>query len=189
MALPDVPAIKQYLRIEHTAEDVLLTALRARAIAMLETWLDCPLEAREQTATDWAVSDGPNPVRVLIFPRRPIGDTVAVVDGEGTTVAATTYRVDQVGGMVKAKDGYAFTDGPYTLTTECGLSLFEDWEARIEPVLGFCILDLVADLYQKRTPTATSTAGGGTSISWDVSRETSERVIATMQALRLPVAV
>lgn len=189
MALPDVQAVKQYLRIEHTAEDVLLVALLARARAMLETWLDVPLVARSQTATDWATSDGPNPVRVLIFPRRPIGDTVTVVDGEGTTVDPDTYRVDQVGGMVKAKDGYAFTEAPYTLTTACGLSLFEDWESRIEPVVAFCILDLVADLYQKRTPTASSTSGGGTSISWDVSRDTSERVIATMQALRLPVAV
>jgi hypothetical protein len=189
MALLTREDAKQYLRIEHTAEDLLIDALIVRAKAELETWLDVPLTAREQTATDWASSDGPNPVRVLIFPRRPIGATITVVDGEGTTVASTTYRVDQVGGMVKAKDGYTFTEAPYTLTTECGLSLLEDWNDRVEPVVNLCLMDLVADLYQKRTPTATGTNGGGTSISWDVSRETSDRVRATMQALRLPVAV
>ena len=60
--------------------------------------------------------------------------------------------------------------------------------ARIEPLLNEMILDLAADLYQRRTPGAASEKAGDTTISWDTSRETVARVMKSLRLLRLGVA-
>jgi hypothetical protein len=72
VALPTSTDLKDYLRIETNAENPLLAALVARAQAMLEGWIDCPITAEAQTAVDRAESLD-EPVTSLIFPRRPIG--------------------------------------------------------------------------------------------------------------------
>lgn len=187
MALPTVSDLKSYLRIESNAENTLLTALLARAQAQMEVWIDCPITAESQTAIDRAsVIDG-NVCTSLIFPRRPIGTTVTVVDSDGVTFDSAGYWVDGNSGVIYAKDGYSFPFGPYTITATCGLSLRGDY-ARIEPVLSQCILDLAADLYQKRTPNASSESAAGTSISWDVSRDTAARVLKVLRTFKLAVA-
>ena len=187
MALPTVSNLKDYLRIETTAEDTLLQALLDRAKAQLEVWIDTPITATNVTAVDRADVITPQVATSLIFPQRPIASSITVVDSEGTTVPATEYTVNKASGVIYANEGYSFPYGPYTITATCGLSLRGDY-ARIEPMLAQCIIDLAADLYQKRTPNASSESAAGTSISWDVSRETAARVLKTMRAFKLAVA-
>lgn len=183
MALPTYVDLKSYLRIETTEEDALLTVLLTRATAMLETWIDVPIVARSRTVIDRA--EGLNPARSLIFPGRPIA-SVTVVDGNGALV--TDYTVDAASGLIYATNGYRFVEGPYQLTAFCGLSLRSDY-AMLEPLISGMIIDLAADLYQRRTPGASSETGAGTSISWDASRETVARVMKSLRALRLVVAI
>jgi hypothetical protein len=73
------------------------------------------------------------------------------------------------------------------VTAQVGLSLRPDY-ARLEPLLAQAIIDLAADLYQRRTPGASSETGAGTTISWDVSRETVARVMRDLRLLKLAVA-
>ena len=183
MALVTASDLKTYLRIEQNAEDGLLALLVARAVAMLELWTDTPITARTESAVDRA--DGLQAATSLVFPRRPIG-SVAVTDADGAMVDAANYWVDAPSGMVWGKGDYTFVNGPYTITASVGLSLSPKY-ASWEPVLNQCILDLAADLYQRRTPGAASETGAGTSIGWDVSRETIARVQKTLRVFKLPV--
>jgi hypothetical protein len=185
VALPTSTDLKTYLRIETNAENALLAALVARAQAMVEGWIDCPITAESQTAVDRAESLD-EPVTSLIFPRRPIA-SVSITDSEGATVDPTTYTVYGASGMVYAKPLTSFYNGPYTITASCGLSLRSDY-ARMEPLLTEMILDLAADLYQRRTPGAASEKAGDTTISWDASRETVARVVKSLRLFRLGVA-
>lgn len=187
MALPTVADLKSYLRIETTAEDTLLTALIARAKAQLEVWVDAPITATNVTAVDRADVITPQVATSLIFPQRPIASSITVVDSEGTTVPAAEYTVNTASGVIYANEGYSFPYGPYTITASTGLSLRGDY-ARIEPILSQCIIDLAADLYQKRTPNASTETAAGTSISWDVSRDTAARVLKVLRAFKLAVA-
>jgi len=185
VALPSVADLKSYLRIESTAEDTLLAALMARAKAMLEGWIDVPITAETQTAIDRADALDV-PVTSLVFPRRPCTIT-SVVDTDGVTVAAADYWVDGTSSVIYGKD-VSFPYGPYTITASVGLSLRADY-ARIEPLISEAIIDLAADLYQRRTPGAASETAAGTTISWDVSRETVARIMKTLRTLRLGVAL
>ena len=187
MALPTVNDLKSYLRIESNAENTLLQALLDRAKAQLEIWTDVPITAVSTTAIDRAdVIDGQTCVS-LIFPQRPINTTATIVDSEGTALASDEYTINTASGVIYANAGYSFPYGPYTITTTCGLSLRGDY-ARIEPILSQCIIDLAADLYQKRTPNASSESAAGTAISWDVSRDTAARVLKVLRAFKLVVA-
>jgi hypothetical protein len=174
--------LKNYLRIESSNEDLLCTALLQRAVAMLELWMDVPITARSRTVFDHVGGEA----RALVFPGRPIG-SVSVVDMDGATVDPALYTVDASAGMVYGKGSAFFANGPYQVTAFCGLSLRSDY-AQIEPLLSGMIIDVAADLYQRRTPGASSETGAGTSISWDVSRETVARVIKSLRGLRLGVA-
>jgi hypothetical protein len=186
VALPTGSDLKTYLRIEHNTENALLDALVARAQAMLESWLDVPLTAEAQTAIDRADALD-TAATSLVFPRRPIA-SVTVTDADGGTVDAARYWVDGVAGMIWGKDGYAFVRGPYTIAATCGLSLVPRYAA-LEPVLSQAVLDVAADLYQRRTPGAASETGAGTNITWDVSRETVARVMKTLRVFKLGVAL
>lgn len=186
MALPTLSDIKAYLRIETTAEDALLTALLARAQAQVEVYCDVPITAASSTFVDeGSVLD--RPLVSLVFPRRPIG-SVSVTDADGVTVPASSYRVNASAGMIIGNDEGVFVNAPYTITCQCGLSLRPDY-ARIEPIINQLILDLAADLYQRRTPSAASESAAGTSVSWDTSREASARALKAIRALKLGIAL
>ena len=185
MALPTVSDLKSYLRIESTAEDTLLTALMLRAKAMLEQWIDVPITAEAQTSVDRAEALA-MPVTSLVFPRRPFTVT-SVVDMDSVTVPNTDYYVDGKSGIIYGKTGVTFPYGPYTITATCGLTLRSDY-ARLEPLLAEVIIDLAADLYQRRTPGASSETAAGTTVQWDASRETVARIMKTLRLLRLGVA-
>jgi hypothetical protein len=186
VALPTVADLKSYLRIEIAAEDALLAQLLARAQAMLAQWIDTPLTAVPMSAIDRATSLSA-PVRSLLFPCRPI-TAPSIVDATGTLVPATDYWTDGAAGVIYAKDGVSFPFGPYTITASCGLTLRQDY-ARLEPLLAEAILDLAADLYQRRTPGAASEKAGDTTLTWDASRETVARVMKTLRLLKLGVMV
>jgi hypothetical protein len=187
VALPTVTDLKSYLRIESNAENTLLTALLARAQAQVELWIDCPVTAVSQTSIDRALTLADYPVMSLVFPRRPIAVT-SITDGDGVVVPTDEYWVDGAAGMIYAEPGYSFANGRYTITANCGLSLSQHY-ALWEPVISQCIIDLAADLYQKRTPNAASETSAATTITWDVSRDTAARVLKVLRALKLPVAV
>lgn len=185
MALPTTADLKSYLRIETSAEDTLIAALLGRAKAMLEMWTDTPITATSQTAIDRADALD-MPVTSLVFPRRPCVVT-AIADSDGTAVAVADYWVDGRSGVIYGKDGATFPYGPYTITANVGLSLRQDYAA-LEPLLNEAILDLAADLYQRRTPGAAAETAAGTSVTWDASRETVARVMKTLRLLKLGVA-
>ncbi len=186
MALPTVTDLKSYLRIESNAENTLLTALLARAQAQVELWIDCPITAVSQTYVDRCETDADKPVLSLVFPRRPIA-AVSITDADGVTVPATDYWVSGATGMIYAEGGASFSNPRYTITASCGLSLSQHYTLW-EPVISQCILDLAADLYQKRTPNAGSETSAATTITWDVSRETAARVLKVLRVFKLPVA-
>lgn len=185
MALPTVNELKAYLRIETTAEDTLLSALLARAQAMLVGWIDTPIAAVSATAVDRAESLD-RPVTSLVFPRRPCVVT-AITDADGASVATADYTSDPTSGIVYGKRGFTFWNGPYTITANVGLSLRADY-ATLEPLLAECIIDLAADLYQRRTPGAISEKAGDTHVTWDASRETVARIMRSLRLLKLGVA-
>lgn len=186
MALPTVSDLKSYLRIESNAENTLLSALLARAQAQMEIWIDTPITAVSTTAVDRAETISGQVCTSLVFPQRPINTTATIIDSDGTTVASTDYTINTASGVIYANEGYSFPYGPYTITTTCGLSLRGDY-ARIEPILSQCILDLAADLYQKRTPNAARESAADTMIDWDVSRDTAARVLKVLRAFKLAV--
>ena len=184
MALPAAADLKAYLRIETDAEDALLAALMVRARAMLEAWIDTPILTELQTAVDRA--DGER-VTSLVFPRRPAAVTL-VVDGQGATVPSSQYWTSVSSAIVYANEGTSFPTGPYTITAQVGLALRGDY-GRLEPMLAECIIDLAADLYQRRTPGAASETAAGTTVNWDASRETVARIMKSIRTLRLGVAL
>lgn len=186
MALPSVADLKSYLRIESNAENTLLTALLARAKSQMELWIDCPITATAQTFVDPCYQDSGKPVTSIVFPRRPIAVT-SIVDADGVTMPTTEYWVDGSAGMIYSETGYSFSNPRYTITANVGLSLSQQYTTW-EPVISQCILDLAADLYQKRTPNASAESAAGTSISWDVSRDVAARVLKVIRAFKLPVA-
>lgn len=184
MALPTVNDLKGYLRIETSAEDTLLGALLARARAQVEVWLDVPITATNVVTIDRATAISGMVPTSLVCNQRP-ANVVSVTDTNG--VAVTDYTVNAASGVIYASEGGSFPYGPYTIVASTGLSLRGDY-ARIEPALSQCILDLAADLYQKRTPNAASESAADTAIAWDVSRETAARVLKVLRAFKLPVA-
>jgi hypothetical protein len=185
MPLVTASDLKTYLRIESPAEDALLAALVQRARSTIETWIDTPILAEVQTAIDAA--DSPiEPVPSLVFPRRPVFVTL-IVDRNGETVPATQWWQNPVSGVVYGIGGYYFAFGPYTITAQVGLSLRQDF-GRLEPTINTAILDLAADLYQRRTPGAASETASGTSITWDVGPHAMARAHKTLRSLKLGVA-
>jgi uncharacterized phiE125 gp8 family phage protein len=181
MALPTLTDLKTYLRIESSVEDALLTTLLTRARAQLEAWIDCPIALTTLTHVE-RIDDA---WVSIVLPRRYVS-SVSIVDSDGVTMPSTDYWVDSSAGIIWAELGVVFTSPRYTITAQYGLvnaQMYSTWE----PMLNQCIIDLAADLYQRRTPYASSESAAGTSISWDVSREVSSRVIKDLRLLKLPV--
>lgn len=189
MALPSVLDLKEYLRIEHTSEDALIKQLLQRAVSTVEMYLgQVPITAISgQTAIDPSqdVVAPSSAVTRLLLPYRPIA-VQSVVSASGETVPSTDYLVRAAYGFIDAVSGVSFDDGPYTITYQYGLSLMPTYQT-FSPVINAAIIDVAADLYQRRTSSATSTTSNGTSISWDVSSAVAARVAGTLRAFRRPV--
>jgi hypothetical protein len=171
MALPTVQDCKDYLRIEHTAEDAMLTRMLAQAVAAIESEIGRPIEYLRRT---FILEERPSAVAVdkIFVPLFPIGveDSSAatmdltLTDADATLlVEDTDYRLDTRTGVITGIDR-SFCSYPYTIVCDVGLEALEEYTTRVEPVLSLVILDFVADRYQRRNPAASQeTTGGGVS--------------------------
>ena len=186
MALPTTAECKAYLRVEHTAEDALLDGLLASATAAVEAHVGRPLAAVARTFVDPAETQLLHrSVTQLLIPVTPVstadGEAPVVTDADGTVVDASTYRLDAETGQLIAHRGVSFDNGPYTIATKVGLSARSDYATRVEPVLRSAILDTVADLYQRRNPSAQAEgAGGGVYTQFAAGAGLPARVIAML---------
>lgn len=171
MSLPTLQDAKDYLRIQTLAENVVVTALLARAQAMVETYLGVRITAAEETVTDHTERSARAYARVttLQLPRYPFAATnpaPVVVDAQGQTVDPATYTLEPRFGQLLGNPGVSFDNGPYAITATVGLSAHPDYATRIEPLVSAAILDLVADLYQRRNPAASNESEGGVSVTY-----------------------
>lgn len=179
MALPTLTTFKAYCRVETTAEDTLLTGLLASATARITAWLNRAITALSRA---YVIEDprgsalGVNRlsydpragVPFIRIPDAPVASSPApvIVDADGDTVDASTYRIDNTTGIVR---GICTTFGrfPYTATATTGLATRSDYTTNVEPVIAQAILDLGADLHQRRNPAATQeTDGAGGSVTF-----------------------
>ena len=164
MALPTVDDLRDYLRVTHTAEDMLLERLLKQARAGVEAYIRRPIEARPVTVTVDATYTGPPFYGWrLQLPFSPVEGPVTVTDEEGTTLTETTdYTVQAATGRIRAVSGGAgLASGPYAVTAVTGLSLRPDYADFVEPAMASAIIDWAADLYQRRNPAASYESGGG----------------------------
>ncbi|MES2524043.1 MAG: hypothetical protein V4617_15155 [Gemmatimonadota bacterium] len=167
MALLTLAQAKAYLKKQTGAEDTLITALLAAAIARVEAFLRRPILELEMEFQEEATGFGGCGVGSLIIPVTPVGELVSVLDRDGTAIDVAELRVGKETGLVKYLDGRDFSAGPYTITAKVGLEFRAGYAERVEPVLNQGICDVVADLYQRRNPAASQeTAGGGVAVSY-----------------------
>lgn len=189
MPLPTLTNAKNYLRIQTGAEDVVLTALLARAQAMVETFIGVRLVAATETMTDWTTDSGRAygaPSR-LQLPRYPFAITApvpTVTDTNAATVDPTTYVLDGRTGQIRGTPGITFANGPYAITASVGWSTHPDYVNQYEALAGAAILDIVADLYQRRNPGAASEAEQGVSVQW-----TADAIPARTRAMLAPLRI
>lgn len=174
MALLTVPQIKDFLRIEHTAEDTRLALWLTMAKGQVEAELGRPITAVASSWTDDGVTNRAyGTVNRLLVPSqfRPftVGGLV-ITDGDAATlVAATDYLAPTTGweGFVLPVAGLTFGNGPYTLSASVGLSTAANYSTVIEPTINAALLDLVSDRWHRRNPNATQeSTGGGVSTSY-----------------------
>lgn len=189
MTLPTATDLKSFLRIETADEDALLAQLLTRAQAMVETYIGRPLIAVPNlTTVDDAITHElygrVTTLQTDLWPIDPAAVTVADADAE--TVDPTTYRIVASRGQIVGLPGTSFVHGPYMITYSAGLSLDPFYGTRIEPLASAAILDVAADLYQRRNPAATQeAAGGGVSVSYktDAIPERTCRMLDGLKAL------
>jgi hypothetical protein len=174
MPLPDDAAVIAYLKLETAAESALVTQLRARAEALVRLFLASEgviVEATAKTYEDvCADRDANGAPTSLLIPDTPVklATPAPVVTGaSGAVVDPATYRVHPETGRIRGRAGVTFTDGPYAIAATVGLGARSDYTTVAEPVLGAAIIDLVADLFQRRNPAAQGEgAGGGVYTQW-----------------------
>lgn len=168
MALPSVAEIKARLRIETDVEDADLALMLASALGTIEEITGRPITATERTfviespATNW---DGVVAVTKFFLPLYPVDpDTVTIEDADGDAI--TEFRVNPATSLITST-GSGFSNFPFTVTADVGLSLMAGYATRVEPILSQVILDLCADWYQRRNPAALAEgAGGGVMTQW-----------------------
>lgn len=186
MALPVLADLKSYCRIQTTAEDTMLTARLAQAQALVEGLLGRPITAAERTDTVWIECSAVE----WTLPVWPVDtDSLVLTDPDGDTVDNATYTVS-LNGVVRSVDldEDVFEAGRYSATYTAGWSSHPDYSAKYEPILAMAILDVAADLYQRRNPAATQeSAGGGIGVTYN-NAGIPDRVMTTLRAL-LPMEV
>ena len=173
MSLPALQDLKDYLRVETTAEDMPLSGMLARAGALARRVLARPIEATPMTYT---IDDrrqsalalnrlSAEPVyrTFLRIPDAPIAASpaVTITDVDGVVRdPADEYRVDLTTGLVRGINGFCFSRFPYTVTATVGLQNRSDYDTVVEPALSQAILDIAADFYWRRNPAATDEMTG-----------------------------
>jgi hypothetical protein len=152
---------KRYLRLQTDEENVLLLGLINAATAMVEAWLGRPIEARSMTFTDSGFDVLGKYMTSLRIPVTPIGSLTSVTDVDGTAIPTTDLRLDATTGIIVRKDGSSFVNGPYTMVAVVGLSASQQYTLGGSAAIQQAVLDIVADLYQRRNPVAGREAEGG----------------------------
>lgn len=169
MALPTVQNCKDYLRIEHSAEDAALSVWLTQSVALVENEIGRPVQV--MTNRTWVLECAHDNISAnkLLVPLYPIAsedssagwDDLTLTDADGTVlVEGTDYRLDIRTGVITGIDR-CFTNYPYTIVADVGLEALPEYATRIEPVMSAAILDVVADRYQRRSPAAITEATGG----------------------------
>jgi hypothetical protein len=177
MALLTVDDAKDYLKIQHDAEDTMLEGWLAMAFAACQNELGRPIETVDDTSWRDMAATGRlyGAVRTLEVPPqyRPFDvGSLVILDVDGVTLLDTEdYWPPLTGmeGVIEARPGMSFANGPYMLTADVGLETRADYSTIIEPAVNAATLDVLADRYQHRNPNATSeSAGGGVSESYEL---------------------
>jgi hypothetical protein len=142
MALPTVQDCKDYLRIEHDAEDTMLTSWLAMALAAATVELGRPITT--VTAQEWEDRVENNAmyksVTKLVIPpeNSPFDPTsLAIEDVDAVALSSTVdyyAAVTGLEGTIRARPGMSFSNGPYTLTADVGLATRSDYSTVVEPV-------------------------------------------------------
>lgn len=166
MSLYTVADLKAYLRVEHGADDALLSALALSAVGMIESYLQRPILSASRTVVDVAQPANGGQVGALLVPTWPIGAVWSVVHDDGEVLDVSTLAIG-ANGMIRRTDGTVFRRGPWSITVTVGLEHDPYYAERVEPVLQQAVRDVVADLYLRRNPAATAeNEGGGVSQSY-----------------------
>jgi uncharacterized phiE125 gp8 family phage protein len=167
MTLYTLADLKAYLRIEHNAEDTLLTGLALSAVSMIESYLHRPIRSAQRTFVDMAQPVGGGRVGALLVPVYPLGTLLSVLHDDGESLDVDTLGIAPVSGRIRKLDGTPFRAGPWTITATVGLEHADEYDTRILPVIRHAVRDVVADLYQRRNPAASAEAeGGGVSVAY-----------------------
>ena len=182
MALPTVTQLKQYLRVETTAEDALFTLWLARATALIEGLLGKPITAVAQTVI---VCPHPHPItgryRLMIPYPFAASPAPTLVDDEGTTIAAGFTSDGQTGFVTFDED--TTVAGYYTVTVTAGLSAQTNYATKAEPLIAQAITDTVGDWYQRRNAAATGESESSASVTYAAGLGLPARVIAALDPL------
>jgi hypothetical protein len=187
MALPTVDDLRDHLRLESAVEDAQLGRYLTQARAAVEAYLRQPIEARPVTMLvsppeyyGWRTT-------ALTLPYAPIAGPVTVEDAAGGAVSGAAYTLVAARGMLHATTGLYFGGGPYTVTATVGLSLRDDYEVAVEPVMSSAIIDWAADLYQRRNVAASyESTGGGVAVNYveTVNKALPSRIRVTLDPWR-----
>lgn len=178
MSLVTVAELKAYLKVQGTAEDDVITAMRLQAIALIEQFIRRPITAELRTM----IIDA-DPYRYTsrfwlpIYPVALADSSAGTADIEIEDVDAvalvedTDFRFNRLTGEVLALSegnvGSYFGSHPYTVTAYVGLSADPNYTRNIEPGINAAIVDIVSDRWHRRSPAATNEAtGGGVSSSY-----------------------
>lgn len=192
MALPTLQDAKDYLRIDTTDEDALLTALLARSKSAIEVLIGYGMAASSVTFTDYG--------RVTASPWIQLPGPFAlspapvVTDVDGAVVDATTYTLDQRAGKIRAKyngngissrAGAIFCSSQYTVVATIGLSAHPDYAIRLESVASSAILDLTAHYYENRYPGISAEGNGGVSLNPDALPQRIQEAVISLPCVQL----
>jgi hypothetical protein len=174
MPLPTGSDLKQYMRIEHSAEDALLDDLVEQATAHAQSLINRPIVAEERTFSGVRALYDEYGRSVIYLPEFPVVLSPApeMQDRDGQTVDSGDYTVD-ASGRFTAAVGSPFGSHPYSITAEVGLDADPEYGTKYEPLLRRLILGIASIFYHQRNPLASSdSSGGGVSVSYVMAAET-----------------
>jgi hypothetical protein len=188
MALPGLNELKGYLRKETTDEDVLLASLLARAGAAVRFYLDRPIE--KVTKTFRIERDSVRAYATftkLVIPDAPVsiasGEEPEVTDGDGAVVSTLLYTVNPDTGVLRSVAGESWGAFPYDIEAIVGLETRASYATVEEPLIGSCILDYAAELYQHRNPGSSQEGELGVTVSY-ANEPLPQRLQTALRSLR-----
>lgn len=166
--------LKDYGRIETTAEDALLDELLAEAIGTIESKIGKSLTIESASWYDDAISmrilEGASALQLRYAPVDAA--TVVVTDNDGQIVSADLYTVRNDRAQVVARGDFRFDNGPYLITCQAGFETSPSYSMRELPSIKALVLKYALFLYQQRTPGASMERAAGTSVDYEIDEET-----------------